>query len=473
MEEGKPMSKEKLEMVPLIKIKADQKKNPRKKEDKATFEELVKSINDKGVVVPVIIRPDDNHFELVCGFRRLKAVQALKMESIPAIVRDDLDEKGAAEIRTIENLQRENLDILDEAAEFKKLLTEFNWQIKDVADRIGKSEIYIRKRLILLKTPAYVQAAVAKNKITLGHAMILSNIQNAKEQKELFDRIGWMDLTTKGLYQSVTDRDKRINKNTPFDISACQGCKWLGVGQRELPLDELGSLKSEGDICTNKSCYNKKVQDALDAIIKKYKEKGFQVEAVESLNWRWKEFDKKTKEALVDPQKCEGCAEHFIIIEKGEGERIERFTVHDVCKKGSCKNWKFQDEQARLSKKEKERKKKENEKKDEMVKEIMEKIDQDEINLLVIRELISGGYAAIAPPYRAFAKIFEIDIKGFPKYDWGKSFLSEIAKRDPKIYPGMIKVLIILKLRYAIGNDLQDLHKQVVGAKLKQRTKEE
>ena len=71
------MSKEKLEMVPLSKIKADQKKNPRKKEDKTALEELVKSINEKGIVVPVIVMPSNGTYELVCGFRRLKAAQAL------------------------------------------------------------------------------------------------------------------------------------------------------------------------------------------------------------------------------------------------------------------------------------------------------------------------------------------------------------------------------------------------------------
>lgn len=467
------MSKEQLEMIPLGSIEADQKKNPRKKEDKNTFEELVRSINEKGIVVPVIVMPDNNHYDLVCGFRRFKAAQALKMNSIPAIIRSDLDEKGAAQIRTIENLQREDLDILDEAAGFKKLLTDFDWRVEDIAEKVGKSEPYIRKRLAILKSPDYIQKAVTDNRIALGHAMLLNNIPDEGERKEMLKQIGYGNWSVKELYRNISENDRKINKNTPFDILKCQGCRWLGLKEKQLPLEDLGKTTKGQDLCFNKSCFTQKMEAAFKKAVGDLKKGDLSVEVLDryqSPNWRWESFTKNSKKDLIDPEKCKKCREHVIIVDKG---RHGSFTIQEICKKGGCGNWKANVKAYQETKKEREKKKKEKEKLDQMMEEVLRKIGQDKLNFLLIKNLIGGGYGGISPADKAFARRFGINTKDFSKYQWGESFLAQISNRHPKDYPEMIKVHLILNMRYQRHIDLKALHKEVVKAGLKERIRKE
>lgn len=439
-------------LVSLDQIIADPKKNPRKKpEDKVRFEELKNSILAKGIIVPVIVRPfgdTGQMFELVAGFRRIRAATELKLSSVPAIVRTDLDDMGVAEIQTIENLHREGLDILDEAAGFKDLVTRFKWQVSDIAERMGKSESYIAKRLALTDGPEYIQKAVSENRITLGHAMILGRIQDKKEQKELFDHAADHGWSVRQLYEHVSVERRKIGPKTLFDTTACKTCPWFGPNQKELLIDEVAGR--ERAFCYNNSCYQLQIQASVKAKIAELEKGGKKVEVLEGYNWewKWKKLSPQAKKDLVSPKKCEGCENRVMVMQKDyQGE----FEVTDTCKKPACTNWKGSLKDSKLMKKAKDEHKKHEEELDQLVEEAIKGITKEQIDFRIIWNLL-GGRTGKDKLVKEFMKRFAIGKEIFGEiglYEHRNKLATEIKKRDPGLWPDMIKVLLILDLRYS------------------------
>jgi len=135
------MTTENVQHIPLDRI-IEAGKNPRKQVDDAALGELAESIKQSGVLHPIIVRPSNGKFELVAGWRRWKASRKAGLETIPATVRELTDEQ-AEEIRLVENLQREDVHPLDEAAGIQKLRKRYDWPT--VALRLGKTERYVRQ----------------------------------------------------------------------------------------------------------------------------------------------------------------------------------------------------------------------------------------------------------------------------------------------------------------------------------------
>ena len=174
-----PAAEEKLRDIPIDRIKPNPFQ-PRKSFDVEALHDLQASIAEYGVLVPVIVRKRGDGFELIAGERRWRASAALKRATIPAIVRDS-DDKDSLEVAIIENLQRENLNPLEEAAGFQHLMDEYAFTQDDVAKHLGKSRPAIANALRLLSLADAIKAMLVDGRLTAGHARaLLAAPENAR-----------------------------------------------------------------------------------------------------------------------------------------------------------------------------------------------------------------------------------------------------------------------------------------------------
>lgn len=148
--------------------------NPRRNFDEEQLEELTNSIREKGVMQPLLVRPSDdpNIFELIAGERRWRAAQRAGLHEVPVIVRE-VDDREALELAIIENVQRADLNPLEEAMGYEQLLNQFEYTQNDLAQVIGKSRSHVANTLRLMKLPEAVKSMVAEGKLTAGHARTL------------------------------------------------------------------------------------------------------------------------------------------------------------------------------------------------------------------------------------------------------------------------------------------------------------
>jgi ParB family chromosome partitioning protein len=166
-----PVAQEKLQDIPIDRIKPNPFQ-PRKTFDAEALHDLQASIEEYGVLVPVIVRKRGEGYELIAGERRWRASAALQKPTIPAIVRDS-DDKDSLEVAIIENLQRENLNPLEEAAGFQHLIEEYAFTQDDVAKHLGKSRPAIANALRLLTLADVIKVMLVDGRLTAGHARAL------------------------------------------------------------------------------------------------------------------------------------------------------------------------------------------------------------------------------------------------------------------------------------------------------------
>ncbi len=175
--------------VDIVKIKANPFQ-PRKFFDPIQMKELAKSIEEYGVIQPIIVRKNNDYYELVAGERRLRASQSIGMEKIPAIIKE-YNNNELAEIALIENLQREDLNYFEEAEGYRKLITEFELTQEEVAKRVGKSQSTIANKLRLLKLPEETRKNISPEVVTERHARALLKIKDTALQisalKEIYE----------------------------------------------------------------------------------------------------------------------------------------------------------------------------------------------------------------------------------------------------------------------------------------------
>jgi ParB family chromosome partitioning protein len=176
---------ERLRDLPVARIRPNPFQ-PRKTFDDAAMDDLKASIAEYGVLVPVLVRARGENFELIAGERRWRASAALQRETIPAIVRDS-DDRDSLEVAIIENLQRENLNPLEEAAGFESLMDEHGFTQDDLAKRLGKSRPAIANALRLLALPDAIKAMLADGRLTAGHGRALL-MADASERMKLAQR---------------------------------------------------------------------------------------------------------------------------------------------------------------------------------------------------------------------------------------------------------------------------------------------
>jgi ParB family chromosome partitioning protein len=201
---GMAVGKEHPEVI-LVRLE-DVKPNPRQPRlefDPQALNDLASSIKEQGVLQPIMIRPvsgASHGYELVAGERRLRASKLAGLDEIPAIVREVTDEQSLA-LALIENLQRENLNALEEAKGFDQLLNSFSLSQEALAQRVGKSRSAVANSLRLLQLPGPIQQSLFSDAISAGHARALLAVSDAAAQEEL-----WMRITGQGL--SVRDTEE-------------------------------------------------------------------------------------------------------------------------------------------------------------------------------------------------------------------------------------------------------------------------
>lgn len=159
---------------------------PRRHFAAADLDDLVSSIKEHGILQPLVVSFCDNQYELIAGERRWRAAKALGLKTVPVIVRD-ASKQQKLEWALIENLQRTDLNPLEEALAYRALMDEFSFTQEEAAARVGKSRPAVANTLRLLELPEYIQDALQENKITKSHARTLLAEADPKRRKELFE----------------------------------------------------------------------------------------------------------------------------------------------------------------------------------------------------------------------------------------------------------------------------------------------
>lgn len=176
------------ETVVKIMMVEPNRDQPRKNFDEDALQELADSIKQFGLLQPILVQPRDGYYEIVAGERRWRAAKLAGLKEVPVIIRD-LTEQEILEIALIENIQRENLNPIEEAQAYKKLLTEFHLKQDEVAERVSKSRAAVTNSMRLLKLTDEVQQMVINDMISTGHARALLAIEDPNEQFNLAQRI--------------------------------------------------------------------------------------------------------------------------------------------------------------------------------------------------------------------------------------------------------------------------------------------
>ncbi|HEY5912127.1 MAG TPA: ParB/RepB/Spo0J family partition protein [Verrucomicrobiae bacterium] len=169
---------------------------PRKDFPGEALRELADSIKEQGIVQPLIVREHGGHLELIAGERRWRAAQLAGLTEVPVLVRQ-ADDRAVLELALIENLQRENLNAIEEARGYAQLVEQFQLTQEEAAAKVGKSRAVVANSLRLLKLPAEIQAYVRDARLSVGHAKVILGLATEKHQKLAADRILRDDLNVR------------------------------------------------------------------------------------------------------------------------------------------------------------------------------------------------------------------------------------------------------------------------------------
>jgi len=197
---------------------------PRKKFDEEALNELAASIKEHGVFQPIIVKKTIKGYDIVAGERRFRASKKAGLTTIPAIIEDFSDDE-MMQISLLENLQREDLTAIEEAKAYKSIIDASNITQDELAKRVGKSRSHITNMLGLLKLPSNVQDLVLYNKISMGHARVLSKLEDIDKINELADQVMRQDLSVRELEEISSNSDikkaspvVRKPKDTTYDL---------------------------------------------------------------------------------------------------------------------------------------------------------------------------------------------------------------------------------------------------------------
>lgn len=178
---------------------------PRKIFNKESMEELAESIKVHGIIQPLVVRQRDGHYEIVAGERRWRAALRAGLKEIPVVVKDLEGDAPSLELAVVENIQREDLNCIEEAIAYQQLMDEFQLSQEDIAKRVGKGRATVANTLRLLKLPAVIREDVTSGKLTMGHARALLALESTEDQIKLREVVIKRKL-------SVRDTERRVNE---------------------------------------------------------------------------------------------------------------------------------------------------------------------------------------------------------------------------------------------------------------------
>lgn len=192
-------------------------RQPRKYFNEEEIEELAHSIKEQGILQPILVRKKGMKYELIAGERRLRAAKKAQLKKVPVIIKDATDEE-ALELTIVENLQRENLNPIEEAAAYKTLLEQFSLTHEQIAKKVGKNRATVSNSMRLLDLPRKIQDSLKKGTITIGHARPLLSISDINKQVDL-----WKQIISKNL--SVRDVEALISSDNLKNASVSKTAK--------------------------------------------------------------------------------------------------------------------------------------------------------------------------------------------------------------------------------------------------------
>ena len=235
--------------IPLSEIRPNPYQ-PRKTFDQESLDELATSIKNYGVFQPIIVKKSIKGYDLVAGERRLRASKLAGLETIPAIVKEFDDEK-MREIALLENIQRENLSSIELAWAYKGIIDNLHIRQEDLAARIGKSRSHVTNILGLLRLPDDVQDMVRDNKISMGHARVLSKMEDDTKVEELANKVVKNNISVRDLETISTYND--VAKKVPI-------VRQTKVSEYQYVEDELRDI-----LGTKVKIENKKIEIFFDS----------------------------------------------------------------------------------------------------------------------------------------------------------------------------------------------------------------
>jgi len=233
--------KEEVETGDIVNINLNQispgRFQPRKQFNPEKHKELVASIREKGIMQPILVRPakDREGFEVIAGERRLRAARELGFEQIPAFIKEVKDEE-ALELSLIENIQREELNPIEEAYAYRELIDRFNLTQEDVAKAVGKDRSTISNILRLLKLPKRIQDYVSRETLSTGHARAILAIENERQQIEIAE-----EIVKRGL--SVRETEALVKRSKKKEIVKPKRTKDLYIKEIEEELQRILGTK--------------------------------------------------------------------------------------------------------------------------------------------------------------------------------------------------------------------------------------
>jgi ParB family chromosome partitioning protein len=204
--------------VPLDKIRPSALQ-PRKQFYGESLRELADSIREQGIVQPLIVRARGDFFELIAGERRWRAAQLLNLPEVPVITRE-ADDRAVLELALIENLQRENLNAIEEAHGYAQLAEQFQLTQEEIAAKVGKSRAAVANSLRLIKLPETVQKYVREERLSVGHAKVILGLADEKSQKLAAERVIKDGLNVRQTEGLVAKLQKRGSRKTDADVKS-------------------------------------------------------------------------------------------------------------------------------------------------------------------------------------------------------------------------------------------------------------
>lgn len=202
-------SDKKIQYVPFDVIVANPWQ-PRTNFDRDKLEELAESIKKHGVLQPLIVTKEGGHYQLIAGERRWRALELLQLKEAPVIIKD-VSDRDKLELSIIENIQRQDLNPIEEAGSYKRLMEEFGLSQSEIAEQVGKSVAVISNALRFLKLPIVIKEALGEGKINISHAKIILSYPTKIEQIKIFKKIIKNDLTIQQLYEIVGKRSPKLS----------------------------------------------------------------------------------------------------------------------------------------------------------------------------------------------------------------------------------------------------------------------
>ncbi len=196
---------------------------PRKIFSEEQLQELIDSIREKGILQPLIVRRREKGFELIAGERRWRAAQKAGMKEVPILIKDVTDSE-MLEISLIENIQREDLNPIEEAEAYKRLMEQFQLTQEEISKKVGKDRTTITNTVRLLKLPPEIKQSLAEGKISMGHARAFLSLEGIDKQRLLLKR-----LLAGGLSVRQTESLVKRFRTRPFPVSRKANPEWSGL----------------------------------------------------------------------------------------------------------------------------------------------------------------------------------------------------------------------------------------------------